>query len=220
MVLVRRKTQEGIRMTRKVVCLAVLATLGIGLAFVSGRLSARADDAAAGDRSAATLTGDCPVAVIDVGSIFDNCEPFKARLAKMKEEIARTRQEFAAEARQIMALEEQLENLDQQSGEYRVLQEQVESRRTVHTERAKRFNKGLMIIEAEAYAAAYIELQDAVEKYAKAHGIRLVIRCNTKPMDPNVPLSVMKRVNRDIVFQDGIDITAEIIRRLNNKRVS
>jgi hypothetical protein len=42
-----------------------------------------------------------------------------------------------------------------------------------------------------------------------------VIRYNSQPINESDSNSVMKGVNRNVVFQDGLDITAEIVQRLN-----
>ena len=47
-------------------------------------------------------------------------------------------------------------------------------------------------------------------------GIRVVLRLNSDPIEPDDRNSVLQGVNNSIVFQDNLDITDEIIRRVNN----
>jgi Skp family chaperone for outer membrane proteins len=207
-------------MIRKVVCLAVVATLAAGIAFVSGRLLARADDAAPGDQPAENFTWGSPVAVIDVASVFKNYESFQQGVKELKEKVAQKEQAYLAEAQEIKDLAEQLNGLDKLSEEYRELAEQVAARQSSLKVLVDRTKKELMTDEAKLYLKTHSEIQDALETYAKAHGIRLVLRHSDDPMDPDNPPSVMRGVNRNIVFQDGIDITEAILRFLNEKRVS
>jgi len=207
-------------MIRKVVCLAVVVTLAVGIAFISGRLLARADDTAPDNRPAEKFAWGFPVAVIDVSAVFKNCEAFKEGMDDLKQKLIQTEQEFNAESQEIQDLVEQLKSLDAQSEEYQRLEEDIVSRQSSLKVRMDRKKKEFMRLEAEVYSKTYRELQNAVEKYAKAHGIRMVIRYSDEPMDPNEPASVMKAVNRGIVFQDKIDITEEIARWLNNNSAS
>jgi Skp family chaperone for outer membrane proteins len=207
-------------MIRKIVCLIVVVTLAVGAAFVSGRWPARADDAAAGDPPPEKFAWGFPIAVIDVAAVFKNCEAFEKRMTALKQKLVEKEQEFEREAQEVKDLTEQLKTLDQQDEQYRRLEEEIASRQSSLKIRMAHAKKELMVFEAESYAETYRELQNAVEKYAKAHGIRLVIRYSNDPLNPNKPESVMKAVNRDVVFQGGIDITEEILRWLNDKNVS
>jgi Skp family chaperone for outer membrane proteins len=181
---------------------------------------ARADDAEPGDQPARARASEFPVAAINVASAFHNYEAFKQGMVQLKEELALKDQDFKAETQDIQSLVEQLKSLDKLSEEYRELAEEVAARQSSLKVRMERAKKELMTREAELYAKTYREVQEAVANYAKAHGIRMVIRHSDEPMDPSEPASVMKGVNRNIVYQDGIDITEEILRILNEKKVS
>jgi len=73
-----------------------------------------------------------------------------------------------------------------------------------------------MEAEAKVYHTIYVGVCEKTAAYAKAKGFRVVLRYNSDPINPDDRNSVLAGVNNSIVFQDQVDITAEIIRRVNN----
>jgi Skp family chaperone for outer membrane proteins len=71
--------------------------------------------------------------------------------------------------------------------------------------------------EAAIYRRVYKAMETTVADYARTGGIALVIRFNYIEMnDKSDRKTILAAVNRAIVFEDGVDITDEIIKRLNS----
>ena len=52
------------------------------------------------------------------------------------------------------------------------------------------------------------------------NGIELVLRYSAEPMDPQNRQSILQGVNRPLVYHRDLDITGEVLDRLNRARVS
>jgi len=70
--------------------------------------------------------------------------------------------------------------------------------------------------ETTVYLAFYRTLDDEVAKYAKAKGLKLVLRQQEGSLDENQTLQeILKSLNRSIIYQDGLDITDDILKALD-----
>jgi hypothetical protein len=69
--------------------------------------------------------------------------------------------------------------------------------------------------QAKLYYQTYLEVVDAVSQYAKAHNIGMVMRFNGEPVDSNRREDVMRDINKQIVTQDRLDITPDVLMLLN-----
>jgi hypothetical protein len=58
---------------------------------------------------------------------------------------------------------------------------------------------------------------DAVNLYAKSHNIGMVLRFNGEPVDANKREDVMRDINKQVVIQDRIDITPDVLMLLNRE---
>ena len=69
--------------------------------------------------------------------------------------------------------------------------------------------------EAKIYYRAHLEVNDAVKYYALRHNLGLVLRFNGDPIDPNDRQDVLRAINNPVVFQNGIDITPDVLKDLD-----
>ena len=87
---------------------------------------------------------------------------------------------------------------------------QTELQQFVNTERQKLEKK-----EAAVYLALFRQLDDEISKYAKAHGSSWSSG-NTRPRSTRTSrcLTILKALNRTILYEEGLDITDEILKAL------
>ena len=71
--------------------------------------------------------------------------------------------------------------------------------------------------EAKIYYTVYQEVNDEVKYYSDRNGITMVLRFNGDPVDVNNRESVMREINKPIVYQNGVDITPKILEALNKR---
>ena len=69
--------------------------------------------------------------------------------------------------------------------------------------------------EAAVLIECYQQLDGQVSKYAKAKGLKLVIRNQESSLDPGQSFQdVLKALNRSVLYAEDLDITDEILKAL------
>jgi hypothetical protein len=101
--------------------------------------------------------------------------------------------------------------------EYKTIDEEV-TRRTVQFNVKKASQaKELMEREGAMYFGLYREIQQELQYFAKQNNIRLILRFNREPVDPNDRKSVLNEINKAVVFHERLDITEVILGELNRR---
>jgi hypothetical protein len=70
--------------------------------------------------------------------------------------------------------------------------------------------------EMAVYLDFFRKLDAEISKYAKEHRLKLVLRQSETSLEDNQTLpDAMKALNRTILFDEGLDITDDILKALN-----
>jgi Skp family chaperone for outer membrane proteins len=160
-----------------------------------------------------------PVAVLNMDRVFKTYQPLLDKLAPIKDEAKELEQTVQLRQAELETVATQLRGAQPGTSEFQKLQAQAvklqnELRQFVEKERA-----GLQKQESVVYLAFFRELEEAVRKYSKDHGIKLVIRQQDNSLDENQPLAdILKTLNRGIIYEDELDITDEILIALTADR--
>lgn len=156
-----------------------------------------------------------PVAVVDVSKIFQNHAGFERAMEGMKKEVQQYEESLRARHQTLAKRREELSQLKPGTRDY------VTRERAIADETAKLSvdtqlkKKEFLEREARVYFQIYTEVTRAIQEHASRTGISLVLRYNGEKMNPEDRNSVLAGVNRAIVYQANLDITADIIDRLN-----
>ena len=202
-------------MARCTVFLAVLAAVTIAFVLNFHELPAFADESSSQESQPGPQAASVPVALLDVGFVIKKHRGFHRQLEQMKKDLQEVEARFQLERAKDKAFEERLKKLVVGSDEYLELEEKITAGRSALQARIASEKRRFTRQEAAVYAEVYKEIRGAVSDYSQEKGIRLVLRFNREPMNESDPNSVMRSVNRDIVFEDGLDISDEILRRVN-----
>ena len=158
------------------------------------------------------------VAVVDISHIFLNHNRFKA----MKEDVTRDVKAIDGQLRQrqkdLVARVEQLKQFKTGSPDYKELEIKIAQQDADLRVQVQLKKKDIMQREAKILANVYAEIQEEVRWFAERHGISLVVNFNRQPINSDSRESVVRGVNRPVVYQNKIDITYEILERLNSTR--
>ncbi|MFO0872171.1 MAG: OmpH family outer membrane protein [Pirellulales bacterium] len=171
---------------------------------------------AAAAAPAAGRGGTPSVVVIDIGEVFKQHAQFNQQLNALKDEIKSLDAYYQAEQKKIAGQREKLGTYNAGSPEYKKLEEEIARMASdLQVEMALK-QKSVAEQEAKVYFNTYREIYKQVETFADSYGITLVLRHNNVQMDPQKRDTVLQGVNRSIVFQRNLDITDEIVRRVNS----
>lgn len=154
-------------------------------------------------------------AVIDIGFIFKNHHGFKGMMDDMKVDLEKTEAMFRKKGEEINKMVEGLEQYRPGTIEYNQQEAEItRARANLQAEMALK-KKEFMLKEANIYFTIYNQVIDEVAEFCSRHGVRLVLRYNSEGIDPQKPDSVMKGVNRNVVYQVNSNITNQILQQIN-----
>ncbi len=164
---------------------------------------------------AANRGGTPSVVVIDIGEVFKQHAGFNQQLNQLKEEIKSLDAYYQGEQKKMASQREKLGTYNAGTPEYKKLEEEVARMASdLQVEMALK-QKNIAEQEAKVYFNTYKEIYKQVEVFADSYGITLVLRHNNVQMDPQKRDTVLQGVNRAIVFQRNLDITDEVVKRVN-----
>ncbi len=189
-------------LTSLLVCAAII----VGGQFFAG--AQEAEEAAPATRH--------PTALIEVSQIFREHKRFREGLEKMKVEVDAAEKKLVEEGDKIREILAEAEALEGSEPLKEKLEVEVAERRARLQIKLESQKKEFMKREAVMYAQVDDEIRSAVADYCRARGITLVIRYNRFQIDEHSTREeVTASINRAVVFHDGIDITDEILKRIN-----
>lgn len=160
------------------------------------------------------------MAVIDVSKIFKNHTRFKQAMEGMKAEVKAFEATLQERGKQINDLKKQMQPFEPGSPEYKQLEAQIMKIQADGQIEATQKRKDFLAREARIYHDVYNEVTADVARFAEQHGIQLVVRFNSDQIDPKDRNSVLEGVNRAVVYQSKLNITNNILQRLEQKRVA
>lgn len=156
------------------------------------------------------------VAVIDIKLVFDNHTRFKRMLDDIKREIEQFDGEIREKRKSLSKRLEGLRELKSSSPEYRRLESQLAKEEADLQVEMSLKRKDILMKEAQVYFDAYQEVVKNVSEFSDRHSIGLVLAFDSQKIDSTKRESVLKGVNRVVVFQRRLNITDHILQRLNS----
>jgi Skp family chaperone for outer membrane proteins len=155
------------------------------------------------------------VAVVDIPYIFKNYNRFRATSEAMKKEMETIDASVKAERQSIAAAEQERNKFNVGTAEYKKADEELARMMAEFQLKTSKLQKDFMERQAKLYYQTYLEVVAAVKAFATSHNIVLVLRFNGEPVDPNKREDVMRDINKQVVVQNSIDITPDVLTLLN-----
>ena len=155
------------------------------------------------------------IAVVDITNIFKNHARFKASMESMKQQMKGIEQGLNTKKTAIQQKEKQRDGYKVGTNEYMQVDNQVTQMKADFTVEMTRLQKGFLVQESQVYYRTYLEVQDAIKLYAQKNNIGLVMRFNSIKIDPSRREDILRGINKPVVYNNQIDITADIIATVN-----
>jgi Skp family chaperone for outer membrane proteins len=156
------------------------------------------------------------VAVIDIAAIFKGHIRFKQTMDGLKAQVQAAEDGLKKESDAIKNLVEQQKSMQPGSPEYKALEDDILKKQSGLNLDAARKKKDLMDQQDQLYTKVYEEINHFVKQYCTYYGINLVLRHSDEVIDPNDHNSVMRGINKPIVYLGPtMDITQEILAQVN-----
>jgi Skp family chaperone for outer membrane proteins len=154
--------------------------------------------------------------VIDIGYIFKNHVRFKQMMDSLKQEVQQAEARIRAENEAIRQLTQQLEQERPGTPNYKQLEETIAKRRADLQVQTSLQRKEFLLREAKLHYAVYQEIEQVVRYYATQNNIAVVLRFNGEPADPDDPESILREINKPVVYYaQSLDLTPVVLEALN-----
>jgi len=159
------------------------------------------------------------IALIDMASVFKNYKKFEALREELKGDLTKSEEAFKAGADKVRQLQSEQKGYKEGSEEYSRIEKDIVTKTTQLEAYRKTKQRDLIRREAQIYKTIYLEVSDAVQKYAAHYNYTLVLRFSTDEVDKSDnPEEVMRGLNRQVVYyRPNDDITNTIVKYLNGK---
>ena len=161
---------------------------------------------------------DFPVATLNVDKIFKTYQPLQDRLAPLKQKARELDKDVQLKQVELETATNKARKTPPGTPDFEKLQVllakmQAELRLFVERER-----RNLQKEEAVIFSQFYQEMEVEVKRICKERKIRLVLRQNDGGDTDNSVEAVLKSINRGIVYDEGLNITDEVMAALNAKK--
>jgi Skp family chaperone for outer membrane proteins len=193
------------------VCFAVAAA-SAGIASAQERPAA-----APAQKAAAASTHQ--VGLIDMAHVFKNYEKFKSMTEDMQADAKSAQAEAEAMVEQMKQTQETMQKLTEGSADYIANETKILTLQTKLESFRKVQQREFLRKEAEIYKTVYMEVQNAVQRYAKYYKYTLVLRFNRQTVDAaENPQEIITSMNRQVVhYREEDDLTDPILDFLNDE---
>lgn len=161
------------------------------------------------------------VGLIDMAQVFKDYEKFKTMREALQAEIEQSDAQAKAKLEQMKQLQQQAQsgNFKEGSPEYQQIEQKLIQLKSELESFQKLKQRDFLRKESEIYKTVYLEVQDAVQKYAEYKNLALIMRFNrNKVEEAENPQEVIQSMNRQVVYHRASDdITDSVLGYLNRE---
>lgn len=195
-------------MKKLFVCLAVAAaSAGLALAPLTAQ------------EKAAPAASTHQVGLIDMAHVFKNYDKFKSMTEEMQADAKSAQDKAQQMVDEMKATQAGMKDLTENSPEYKASEDKIIGLQTDLETFRKVQQREFLRKEAEIYKTVYMEVQEAVQKYAKYYKYTLIIRFNRQDVGAaENPQEIISSMNRQVVYyREQDDLTNPILNYLNDE---
>jgi Skp family chaperone for outer membrane proteins len=185
----------------------VLAGL-LGFTWAKGGNTLNADEARAAGAAQ-------EIAVVDLSKVFAGHKAFLDESADLQREVERAKEDSKAMLSAGNRLGEELKLHKQGTAEHNRIAKELKEKADAFKKFNEESQKRLTEKQAGMTLKYYYSINEEVQRIAVARGIKLVVNYGSDPIDPKDLSKMMQVVNRQVLYQNGLDITDEVLQAVN-----
>lgn len=155
------------------------------------------------------------VALVDVSKIFKNYKRFEKQMEELKQDVEQAEVAYKSQKKELTTRKEKVKELGE--AEAKTENQEIERLQAAFDQAVAETKKDFGTRESDIYYNAYQKVSAVVERYAREHGISLVLRFSAEAADPSNREAVLREINKPILFHDGLDITPAILKLLGSE---
>jgi Skp family chaperone for outer membrane proteins len=163
--------------------------------------------------------GDRPhldIALVDMVKLFNADKDYVAQREELQKEVAEAQKTLQEKQQALLQLQEEGRKAKPNSEEQKRIGEELRQKaRDAEMFRQNHVNK-VLETEKNLNIKTWRTINERIQRFADDRGIRLVVRYTSQPVDDSKsPQEVLALINQDVVYQNGLDVTEDILQTLN-----
>lgn len=158
------------------------------------------------------------VALIDLGVLMEGNRRFVEAMESVADDTLQLEQQVRREHAQLQRRLRRLQDLEAGSSAWRREEKAIADAKSALQSRAALDKSRLLRRETQVYAECYGELQVELEAYCRQHGIALVLRYDSRPVEWSEGAALRDGLQRTVVYQSQRDITLPLLQIVNARR--
>lgn len=159
------------------------------------------------------------IGLIDMAEVFNKYKKFEALREDLKVEIEAADRQAKALANQAKKVSDQLKSDTYKEGspEYQQKENELIQLQTQFQSFKAQAQRDFVRKESQIYKTVYLEVADAVDKYANYYQYTLILRFSRKDLEEDEnPQKVLQGMNRQVIYhRPEDDITDSVVHYLN-----
>lgn len=171
---------------------------------------------AAGGTAAPAAKVPHQVGLIDMAYVFKNYSKFDALRADLKTEIEDGEAKMKAMVEEIQQIQATMKTFAEGSDKFTNAEKQLAGKSAEAEAFRRAMQRDFLKKESQIYHTVYMEVSDAVRRYAEHFQYTLVIRFTRDDLNTDNPQELIQGMNRQVVYHRGEDdITLSVVEFLN-----
>jgi Skp family chaperone for outer membrane proteins len=155
------------------------------------------------------------IAVVDMAKVFDGHKKLTDRREKVRREAQDAQETFAAMGQAGKKLQDELTRHKPGSADHNRISKELQEKAAEMQKYQKETVQRLQQEEAEIYLETYKLVIEEIQRIAEARGLKLVLRYQADNLDAKDPKKLLESLNRQILYEKGLDITDEVLQAVN-----
>ena len=156
-----------------------------------------------------------PIGLVNIEKIAQQYKPFLKQVAELQEQSKELQSSVTLKQSELQGVGNELQNTPQGSEKFEKLQNQY---LRLQRELQAFIQAGQQKIRDKDFKnslALHRELDQVLKPYCKAKGLKLVVRIQNSSLDENQnPQQILQSINRAGLYEDGLDITDDVLKLL------
>jgi cell division septum initiation protein DivIVA len=148
--------------------------------------------------------------------LFNADKDYVAQREELQKEVAEAQKTLQEKQQALLQLQEEGRKAKPNSEEQKRIGEELRQKaRDAEMFRQNHVNK-VLETEKNLNIKTWRTINERIQRFADDRGIRLVVRYTSQPVDDSKsPQEVLALINQDVVYQNGLDVTEDILQTLN-----
>ena len=159
------------------------------------------------------------VALVDFDRLLMNYVRSKYIRDQIRKDREAAETQIRNESKEVEKEKEKLREFKPGTPQFKAMEEQLAQKVNEINFRVKVLQRDFQEREQKALYQLYTEITEEVKRFADAKGIVLVMPYSSEPVDPNVPETMQRQMNKSFVYLNGPDVTEPILQELNRRAV-